>query len=270
MPRARRACRRASLGSPSRRYFRHSLKSDMPASAGEVVPIQCDVGSFLALRNSGCRVRSNLTRSLREINRSSDQISFQSFRLYQVTGEEIATDGQKYREYFYRRGLPRDSKTFGTRDLGRFTGRGSSLQKLEGLLDDRVAWGAGWSAQALIGNVSDIVRYGTDLAGWRNSFDRNFFPRGLVVRGYGKNESRAIVEWNQLLLGSNAVGAVANGFTAMIIGDSGGDDFSRTSGAIANQHSERLSPYNLGGVGGRNYGGDGLSLQGGDGAGREK
>ena len=33
---------------PSRRFFRHSLKSFIPASVGDVVPIQWDIGSFLS------------------------------------------------------------------------------------------------------------------------------------------------------------------------------------------------------------------------------
>src|SRR5580658_8917094 len=48
MPSARLACCRASSAWPSRRFFKHSLKSFIPASAGEVVPIQWDIGSFFA------------------------------------------------------------------------------------------------------------------------------------------------------------------------------------------------------------------------------
>src|ERR1700723_2442124 len=47
MPSARRACCSASSDCPSRRFFRHSLKSFIPASEGDVVPIQWDIGSFL-------------------------------------------------------------------------------------------------------------------------------------------------------------------------------------------------------------------------------
>jgi hypothetical protein len=65
------------------------LKSFIPASAGEVVPIQWDISSFLALRHQmewqgKWRVRP----ALRAANRTDGQISYQLFFLYELTGEE--------------------------------------------------------------------------------------------------------------------------------------------------------------------------------------
>src|SRR5208283_2474141 len=89
MPSARRACCSASSDCPSRRFFRHSLKSFIPASEGDVVPIQWDIGSFLnpagTSRVTELRVPARSARG----NRASVQFLGYSLLLAGMTGKNL-------------------------------------------------------------------------------------------------------------------------------------------------------------------------------------
>src|SRR5271170_1970602 len=89
MPSARRACCSASSDCPSRRFFRHSLKSFIPASEGDVVPIQWDIGSFLNPAGTSRVTEGSVPLRSARGNRASVQFLGYSLLLSHRTGKNF-------------------------------------------------------------------------------------------------------------------------------------------------------------------------------------
>src|ERR1700675_2007611 len=89
MPRARRAYCSASSDCPSRRFFRHSLKSFIPASEGDVVPIQWDIGSFLNPAGTSRVTEGRVPARSARANRTDVQLLGYSLLLAHWTGKHF-------------------------------------------------------------------------------------------------------------------------------------------------------------------------------------
>src|SRR6202007_3353182 len=89
MPSARRACCSASSDCPSRRFFRHSLKSFIPASEGDVVPIQWDIGSFLNPAGTSRVTEGRVSMLCARANRTAVQLLVYSLLLSHRTGKYL-------------------------------------------------------------------------------------------------------------------------------------------------------------------------------------
>src|SRR5580704_4227952 len=94
MPSARRACCSASSDCPSRRFFRHSLKSFIPASEGDVVPIQWDIGSFLNPAGTSRVTERRVPLRSARANRTSVQFLGYSLLLSLRTGKYFCKAGR--------------------------------------------------------------------------------------------------------------------------------------------------------------------------------
>src|SRR5271155_4083182 len=93
MPRASRACCSASSDCPSRRFFRHSLKSFIPASEGDVVPIQWDIGSFLNPAGTSRVTEGRVPARSARANRTDVQLLGYSLLLSGLTGKYFCKVG---------------------------------------------------------------------------------------------------------------------------------------------------------------------------------
>jgi hypothetical protein len=79
----------ASSDCPSRRFFRHSLKSFIPASEGDVVPIQWDMGSFLNPAGTSRVTEGRVPAHSARANRTDVQLLGYSLLLAQMTGKDF-------------------------------------------------------------------------------------------------------------------------------------------------------------------------------------
>src|SRR6202142_2135746 len=156
-------------------------------------------------------------------------------------------------------------------NLRSFSRRTRALQIFNGFFHRRIVWrnDAVRRRLILISACDGIVRrLQLDLR--RHAFGRNLFSAGSVIGGDRENQRRAVIELNQLLHRSGAVGAAANRVAAMIIGNRAGKHFGGAIGAVADQDGHRLRPNNLRGIGSGNDRRNRLALQSGDGAGGKK
>src|SRR6202142_2525979 len=97
-----------------------------------------------------------------------------------------------------------------------------------------------------------------------HSIHRYFLAVGRVVIRDGEDDGGAVIELDELLHGSHAIGAVAHRFATMVARDRASHNLSRARRGIANEHCYGLLPDHLGWVSGRYDRRAGLPFQGGN------
>src|SRR5271156_6443719 len=106
--------------------------------------------------------------------------------------------------------------------------------------------------------------------GGRHTFGGNVLVAGREISRDGEDQRGAVVHLDQLLLRSGAVGAFADGAAALVVPDRRRHNFSWPRSAVADQHGDRLGPYNFRRITGRDDSRDRLAFQRHDRAGRKE
>src|SRR6185437_6726776 len=153
-----------------------------------------------------------------------------------------------------------------TRESGGLRRVGRCLENLNGPFYDRIIGRrqlsrSGWSELVLV-ELRDVVH--SSRIHWHRGLDAflgNGFAVGREIVGDRKNQRRAIVQSDYLLLRRRAECCFADGITAMIVRDRSRKDFGGTRRAIRNQHSHRSLPDSLGSVGRESLRRDSLAAQ---------
>src|SRR6267143_2815578 len=109
--------------------------------------------------------------------------------------------------------------------------------------------GLGWWRCLFIGRIRIIFRGGVHHFRWDDAFFHDRFAAGIVVVRDRKDQSRAIIQRNELLLGGETKSALSNDIPTMVRSDGGSQNFRSPGGGGVDQNGDGIPPNYLLGLG---------------------